>query len=63
MLMKLTLLRNLYILYTIYFFENFYNLYMLSKKSLNDVVELIHLTIEISVSTIEYKNSIGVGYL
>jgi hypothetical protein len=32
---------------------------MLSKKSLNDVVGLIYMTIEISVSKIECKNSIG----
>ena len=30
-------------------------------ESLNDVVGLIYMTIEISVSKIEYKNSIGVG--
>jgi hypothetical protein len=61
MLMKLTLLYNLYIFPTIYFVENFYNLYMLSKKSLNEVVGLIYMTIERSVSKIECKNSIGVG--
>ncbi len=62
-LMKLTLLYDLYIFHTIYFVEKFYILYMLSKKSLNDVVGLIYLTIEISVSKIECKNSVGVDYL
>ncbi|HCL00005.1 MAG TPA: hypothetical protein DHW42_07885 [Candidatus Marinimicrobia bacterium] len=62
-MMKLTLLYNLYIFHTIYFVENFYNFYMLSKKSFNDVVGLIYMTIEISVSKIEGKNSVGVGYL
>jgi len=42
MLMKLTLLYNLYIFHTIYFVENFYNFYMLSKKSSNEIIGLIY---------------------